>query len=201
MRHEERRNEHVRQCRRSVPEEVGLILCYGYSANLNLQDMLPGTVADKIIHYNSRCYSGQFSDDGNFFFSCAQDFNVRMYDTSNPYDWKYYKTVRYPFGQWTITDATLSPDNRFLAYSSIRHMVSLASTDPLDKSDPTMLDFSVASPEASRSGFPHDWDMGVSFPSIEERKSCREYLHQKLISIDMVPPFLWGRSRNSCWHK
>jgi WD repeat-containing protein 23 len=55
------------------------------------QDMIPESVADTIIHYNSRCYSGQFSDDGNFFFSCAQDFRVRMYDTSNPYDWKYYK--------------------------------------------------------------------------------------------------------------
>lgn len=55
------------------------------------QDMLPESVADTIIHYNARCYSGQFSDDGNFFFSCAQDFRVRMYDTSNPYDWKYYK--------------------------------------------------------------------------------------------------------------
>jgi WD repeat-containing protein 23 len=55
------------------------------------QDMIPESVADTIIHYNARCYSGQFSDDGNFFFSCAQDFRVRMYDTSNPYDWKYYK--------------------------------------------------------------------------------------------------------------
>lgn len=55
------------------------------------QDMIPESVADTIIHYNARCYSGQFSDDGNFFFSCAQDFKVRMYDTSNPYDWKYYK--------------------------------------------------------------------------------------------------------------
>ncbi|KAG8534235.1 uncharacterized protein KY384_001079 [Bacidia gigantensis] len=35
--------------------------------------------------------------------------------------WKYYKTVIYPYGQWTITDATLSPDNRYLAYSSIRN--------------------------------------------------------------------------------
>jgi hypothetical protein len=43
-----------------------------------------------------------------------------MYDTSNPFEWKYYKTVDYPFGQWTITDASLSPDNKFLAYSSIR---------------------------------------------------------------------------------
>lgn len=55
------------------------------------QGMIPESVADTIIHYNARCYSGQFSEDGNFFFSCSQDFRVRMYDTSNPYDWKYYK--------------------------------------------------------------------------------------------------------------
>jgi WD repeat-containing protein 23 len=106
------------------------------------QDLIPESAADTIIHYNSRCYSGQFSDDGNFFFSCAQDFRVRMYDTSNPYDWKYYKTVIYPFGQWTITDASLSPDNRFLAYSSIKSIVCLAATDPENDSDPSLLDFS-----------------------------------------------------------
>ncbi|PLB39231.1 WD40 repeat domain-containing protein [Aspergillus candidus] len=106
------------------------------------QDLIPESVADKIIHFDSRCYSGQFSDDGNFFFCCSQDFKVRMYDTSNPVDWKYYKTVDYPFGSWTITDATLSPDNRFLAYSSIRNMVCLAPTDPADRSDPAILDLS-----------------------------------------------------------
>ncbi|KAH7078425.1 WD40-repeat-containing domain protein [Paraphoma chrysanthemicola] len=105
------------------------------------QDMIPESVADTIIHYNARCYSGQFSDDGNFFFSCAQDFRVRMYDTSNPYDWKYYKSVLYPYGQWTITDASLSPDNRFLAYSSIRSVVCLASTDPDNEAEPNLLDF------------------------------------------------------------
>ncbi|KAF2476419.1 WD40 repeat-like protein [Lindgomyces ingoldianus] len=105
------------------------------------QNMIPESAADTIIHYNARCYSGQFSDDGNFFFSCGQDFRVRMYDTSNPYDWKYYKTVAYPYGQWTITDASLSPDNRFLAYSSIRSIVCLAPTDPDNESDPNSLDF------------------------------------------------------------
>lgn len=65
-----------------------------------------------------------------------------MYDTSNPFDWKYYKSVDYPFGRWTITDATLSPDNRFLAYSSIDNTVCLAATDPADQSDPSMLDLS-----------------------------------------------------------
>jgi DDB1- and CUL4-associated factor 11 len=119
--------------------------------NLIAQDLVPTTsLADKIIHYDSRAYSGQFSDDGNFFFSCTQNFKVRMYDTSNPYDWKYYKTVDYPFGQWTITDATLSPDNRYLAYSSIRHTVCLAPTDPLDQSQPTLLDFTNFAPGSSR---------------------------------------------------
>ncbi|KAF1913824.1 WD40-repeat-containing domain protein, partial [Ampelomyces quisqualis] len=89
------------------------------------QDMIPESVADTIIHYNARCYSGQFSDDGNFFFSCAQDF----------------RSVLYPYGQWTITDASLSPDNRFLAYSSIRSIVCLAPTDPEDESEPNLLDF------------------------------------------------------------
>jgi WD repeat-containing protein 23 len=63
-----------------------------------------------------------------------------MYDTSNPYEWKYYKTVDYPLASWTITDATLSPDNRFLAYSSLRQLVCLAPTDPADSSDPIVLD-------------------------------------------------------------
>jgi DDB1- and CUL4-associated factor 11 len=117
------------------------------------QDLVPkSSLADKIIHYDSRAYSGQFSDDGNFFFSCTQNFKVRMYDTSNPYDWKYYKTVDYPFGQWTITDATLSPDNRYLAYSSIRHTVCLAPTDPLDDSDHTLLDFTNFAPGTTSSG-------------------------------------------------
>ncbi|KAL8839060.1 MAG: hypothetical protein Q9170_001896 [Blastenia crenularia] len=87
------------------------------------QGLIPSSNADTIIHYDTRCYSGQFSDDGNFFFSCAQDFKVRMYDTSNPYNWKYYKTSTYQGGQWTITDASLSPDNKFLAYSSIRSVI------------------------------------------------------------------------------
>ena len=107
------------------------------------QKMIPSTTPDTIIHYDHRCYSGQFSNDGNFFFSCTQhDFRVRMYDTSNPYHWKYYKTVHYPNGQWTITDASLSPDNRLLAYSSIRSMVCLAQTDPEVNAQPMHLDFS-----------------------------------------------------------
>lgn len=73
-----------------------------------------------------------------------------MYDTSNPYDWKYYKTVVYPCGQWTITDASLSPDNKWLAYSSIRSIVCLAPTDPSSSGEPFLLDFSDMGGRGSR---------------------------------------------------
>ena len=76
-----------------------------------------------------------------------------MYDTSNPYDWKYYKTVTYPFGQWTITDASLSPDNKFLAYSSIRSTVCLAPTDPGESGEPWLLDLSDMSSAMGRRRF------------------------------------------------
>jgi WD repeat-containing protein 23 len=104
--------------------------------------LIPSSSADVIIHYNQPVYSGQFSDDGNFFFSVNKDYKVRMYDTSNPYKWRYYKTVEYPFGQWTLTDASLSPDNKYLAYTSIKSTVCLAPTDPNDMGDPYSLDLS-----------------------------------------------------------
>ncbi|PQE13461.1 WD repeat domain-containing protein [Rutstroemia sp. NJR-2017a WRK4] len=115
------------------------------------QEMLPSSNADMIINYNQPVYSGQFSDDGNFFFAVNKDFRVRMYDTSNPYKWRYYKTVDYPYGQFTLfealalppgtlTDASLSPDNKYLAYTSIRSTVCLAPTDPNDMGDPYHLD-------------------------------------------------------------
>nr|POF01700.1 lec14b protein [Quercus suber] len=110
--------------------------------SLATQSLLPSSKADLIVNLNARCYSGQFSQDGSFFFACGQDFKVRMYDTSNPYDWKYYKTVNYYGGQWTITDATLSPDNKNLAYCSIRSQVCLAQTAQDNESEATLLDFS-----------------------------------------------------------
>ena len=125
--------------------------------------MIPSSPADFVVDYDSKCYSGQFSEDGNFFFSCSQDFRVRMYDTSNPYRWKYYKSVIYPGGQWTITDASLSPDNRFLAYSSIRSIVCLAPTDPDADNEPYLLDFAKS---RTRRGTRNAYgDFGVSNPS------------------------------------
>jgi DDB1- and CUL4-associated factor 11 len=74
-----------------TPRAGPMRLKYDAHADRCVQSLIPSSAADLIIHYDRRCYSGQFSDDGNFFFSCAQDFRVRMYDTSNPYNWQYYK--------------------------------------------------------------------------------------------------------------
>ncbi|KAI1488395.1 WD40 repeat-like protein [Biscogniauxia mediterranea] len=106
------------------------------------QSMIPRSDADMIINYDDNVYSGQFSADGNFFYACVKDFQVRMYDTSNPYNWRHYKTVSFPFGSWTLTDASLSPDNKWLAYTSIQSNVCLAPTDPNDTGDPYTLSLS-----------------------------------------------------------
>ncbi|KAI9740957.1 MAG: hypothetical protein M1818_004563 [Claussenomyces sp. TS43310] len=130
--------------RRILDRELGTEDGSRRKANQRLmaQGMIPSSNADMIVHYDEPVYSGQFSDDGNFFYACVKDFKVRMYDTSNPYKWRYYKTVDYHAGRWTLTDATLSPDNKYLAYTSIQPTVCLAPTDPNDMGDPYVLDLS-----------------------------------------------------------
>ncbi|KAI0975828.1 WD40-repeat-containing domain protein [Xylaria arbuscula] len=129
--------------RRILDRELGIDRPYrGINQGVIAQSLIPRTDADMIINYDENVYSGQFSADGNFFYACVKDFRVRMYDTSNPYNWRHYKTVAYPFGAWTLTDASLSPDNKWLAYTSIHSNVCLAPTDPNDTGDPYTLSLS-----------------------------------------------------------
>lgn len=104
------------------------------------------------MYNDANVYSGQFSDDGSFYFSCSQDLRVRMYDTSNPFNWTLYKTVCYPLSSWTLTDASLSLDNCWLAYSSLKPVVCLAPTDPNDKGDPYYLNLGDVSHLGGREG-------------------------------------------------
>ncbi|RDL36066.1 Uncharacterized protein BP5553_06678 [Venustampulla echinocandica] len=153
-----------RLARRILNRELATESYTGQKLNQRLmaQGMIPSSNADMIIHYDQPVYSGQFSDDGNFFFSVNKDFKVRMYDTSNPYKWRHYKTVEYPFGRWTLTDASLSPDNKYLAYTSIQNIVCLAPTDPNDHGDPYVLDLSDMGQNRRNQGF-HARQLGGSF--------------------------------------
>jgi WD repeat-containing protein 23 len=58
-----------------------------------------------------------------------------------------------PFGQWTITDASLSTDNRFLAYSSLGHIVCLSSTDVNSQQEQRALDFTNITSSTRRRGW------------------------------------------------
>lgn len=148
------RYNHKKIARRLLDRELGLGDYASQKVNQNLvrQRLVPSNAADMIINYDEAAYSGQFSDDGNFFFAVVKDFHVRMYDTSNPYNWRHYKTVRYPGGQWTLSDASLSPDNKWLAYTSLCSNVSLAPTDPYDTGDPYFLDLGTG-PDRRRRNF------------------------------------------------
>ncbi|KAI1077504.1 WD40-repeat-containing domain protein [Whalleya microplaca] len=159
-----------RLAQRIVDRELGIGNRSNRRANQGMmaQSMIPSTDADMIINYDDNVYSGQFSDDGNFFFACVKDFKVRMYDTSNPYNWRHYKTVSYPFGSWTLTDASLSPDNKWLAYTSIQSNVCLAPTDPNDTGDPYTL--SLSEDNAPRLG----WRGGFGIWSIRFSGDGRE---------------------------
>jgi WD repeat-containing protein 23 len=84
--------------RRILNRELGMSSGARHKANQNLmaQGMIPSSKADTIIHYDAPVYSGQFSDDGNFFFACVKDLKVRMYDTSNPVRLPIYLMVGQP---------------------------------------------------------------------------------------------------------
>ncbi|KAK3996518.1 WD40-repeat-containing domain protein [Cladorrhinum sp. PSN332] len=130
--------------RRFLDRELGLGGADARRRNrgLMLQQQIPTTTPELVIHYDEPVCCGQFSDDGNFFYNAAKDFKVRLYDTSNPYQWSHYKTVHHPFAQWTLTDAALSPDNRWLAFTSLQTDVCLTPTDPADTGEPYSLSFS-----------------------------------------------------------
>ncbi|CAG9987632.1 unnamed protein product [Clonostachys byssicola] len=149
--------------RRLLERELGLGSYDDRRRNNDLitQSLVPsGDKADMIIHYEEPVYSGQYSADGNFFFACGKDYKVRMYDTSRPYNWRHYKTVTHPWGRWTLTDASLSKDNKWLAYTSITSLVAIAPTDINDTGDPYALDFSGGRSDNHNDTHPEHWGGG-----------------------------------------
>eukprot|EP01024_Parvocaulis_polyphysoides_P065021 TRINITY_DN7573_c0_g1_i4.p1 TRINITY_DN7573_c0_g1~~TRINITY_DN7573_c0_g1_i4.p1 ORF type:complete len:622 (+),score=77.01 TRINITY_DN7573_c0_g1_i4:148-1866(+) len=78
---------------------------------------------------DDRAYIGQFSGDGSLFWVAYQDARIRLYDVDR--DFRLRKEVAARDVHWTITDTSVSPDQRFLAYStlySVVHMVNVGSS-------------------------------------------------------------------------
>ncbi|KAF9011056.1 WD40-repeat-containing domain protein [Cyathus striatus] len=114
-----------------------------YTSNL-----VPNTNGTTVASYGANIYTAQFSDDSSFYYTCAQDFRLHIFDTTVPRDpWHGFqafhrlgsslqttmhvrKTIQGHPGLWTITDANLSPDNERMIYASITPTVYMTSTAP-----------------------------------------------------------------------
>ncbi|KAK2461516.1 hypothetical protein APHAL10511_005979 [Amanita phalloides] len=94
-------------------------------------DLVPNTNGTVVAGIGTNVYSGQYSSDSSFYYTCSQDFCLHVFDTikppySRPVDragvntrMPIKKSIQGHHGRWTITDANLSPDNERLIYSSI----------------------------------------------------------------------------------
>ncbi|OMO53754.1 hypothetical protein CCACVL1_28373 [Corchorus capsularis] len=71
----------------------------------------------------SRAYLSQFSADGSLFVAGFQRGHIRIYNVER--GWKVQKEIMARSLSWTTTDACLSPDQRFLVYSTLAPVVHI----------------------------------------------------------------------------
>nr|KYP71520.1 LEC14B protein [Cajanus cajan] len=79
---------------------------------------------------SSRAYISQFSADGTLFVAGFQGSHIRIYNVDK--GWKVQKNILAKSLRWTITDTSLSPDQRHLVYASmspIVHIVNAGSAE------------------------------------------------------------------------
>ncbi|KAL9410419.1 hypothetical protein AB3S75_044224 [Citrus x aurantiifolia] len=88
-----------------------------------LSRYLPVNGPWKVDGMNSRVYTSQFSNDGSFFVAASQESNIKIYNVDK--NWKIQKDIETKALRWTITDTSLSPDQRFLVYASICAIVNI----------------------------------------------------------------------------
>nr|Q40153.1 RecName: Full=LEC14B protein [Lithospermum erythrorhizon]BAA11768.1 LEC14B protein [Lithospermum erythrorhizon] len=96
--------------------------CHVVSRHLPVNDPC---VVDQMT---SRVYLSQFSTDGSLFIAGFQGCHIRIYNVDK--GWKVQNDIIAKCVRWTITDASLSPDQKFLAYASltpIAHIVKFGS--------------------------------------------------------------------------
>ncbi|TFK26708.1 WD40 repeat-like protein [Coprinopsis marcescibilis] len=120
-------------------------LAYLPSRRERLAGLVPNTNGTTVATYDSNMYTAQFSDDSSFYYTCAQDFKLHIFDmTKTLHGFKgtghrgsslktsmpLLKEIKGSVGRWTITDANLSPDNSRIIYSSIISTVYMTSTSP-----------------------------------------------------------------------
>lgn len=146
---------------------------------VDMASFVPNTDGTVVASYPAPVYCGQYSQDSSFFYTCTRDFKIHVYDTTesgprrvqvqddgaptrNRRTWFYssrgttqytslklIKSIQGRQGNWTITDANLSPDNQWMIYSSITPFIHLVPTKQhfdsggsVPSDNQVMLDFS-----------------------------------------------------------
>ncbi|CAN6345248.1 unnamed protein product [Urochloa humidicola] len=72
---------------------------------------------------DSEAYVSQFSADGSLLVAGFRGSRIRVYDAER--GWKIHKDISCRSLQWTVSDIDLSPDQQFLAYSSLSPIVHI----------------------------------------------------------------------------
>lgn len=76
---------------------------------------------------DTRAYVSQFSSDGSLFVAGFQGSHIRIYNVEK--DWKVQKDILARSLHWTVTDTSLSPDQRFLVYASMSPIVHIVNVE------------------------------------------------------------------------
>ncbi|GAB1522540.1 hypothetical protein RhiTH_005660 [Rhizoctonia solani] len=99
--------------------------------------LVPNSSGAIVALYDDKVYSGQFSLDANVYYSCTQGHDIWVYDanstgnivthpqTGHKSRMEVLNRVKGIYGNWTVTDSHLSPDNERLIYSSISPVVHM----------------------------------------------------------------------------
>lgn len=85
--------------------------------------VLPMVPVRRVDRLMSPVYTGCFSASGDVFVAAFKDKNIRIYEADR--EWRMRKEVLARNLRWTVTDTHISPDERFLVYSSITPEVML----------------------------------------------------------------------------
>ncbi|KAL3749313.1 hypothetical protein ACJRO7_010423 [Eucalyptus globulus] len=92
-----------------------------------LSRCLPIYGPQKVDKMQSRAYVSQFSVDGSLFVAGYQGSHIRIYNVDK--GWKVQKDILAKSLRWTITDTSLSPDQRYLVYSSMSPLVHIVNIE------------------------------------------------------------------------
>lgn len=93
-----------------------------------LRDHLPVKGPWCVDDMDSEAYISQFSSDGSLLIGGFRGGHIRIYNADNK--WKIHKDITCKKLRWTVSDIALSPDQRYLAYSSLSptvHIVNVQS--------------------------------------------------------------------------